>query len=62
MTTRDLVKFIGITVGVKEKGFAWFATVNDAKESYGTLRFQVTPVAGIGTVWVDATRCVEVCE
>lgn len=62
MKTSEMVKFIGLTVAVREKGFAWFATVNDAKEVYGTLRFQVTPVSGIGTVWVEASRTVEVCD
>lgn len=56
MTGATLATLIGTTVAVREKGFAWFATVADAKESYGSLRLQVTPVAGIGTVWVDASR------
>jgi hypothetical protein len=56
MTARELASAIGTTVAVREKGFAWHATVLDAKEVYGSLRFQVTPVAGIGTVWVESSR------
>lgn len=47
---------IGTTRALREKGYAVFVTVTDVKEAYGQLRLQVTPVSGIGTLWVDASR------
>ena len=60
MTTSELASLIGTTVAVREKGFAWFATILDAKVAYGSVRYQVTPLAGIGTLWVESTRTTSV--
>jgi hypothetical protein len=56
MTAAEMTKVIGRTGSVYFRGeCSVFVRIVDAKVSYGTLRYQVEPVAGTGCVWIDAT-------
>lgn len=56
MTAATMADKIGSTVAVREKGFAWFATVLDVREVWNRTDLKVTPVSGIGWLWVAADR------
>jgi hypothetical protein len=56
MTAAEMTKAIGQTGSVYFRGeCSVFVRIVDAKVSYGTLRYEVQPMAGTGRVWIDAT-------
>ena len=57
MTTKELAQVIGKSAFLHvENVFLVPVTVEDAKMSYGQVRYQVTPVGGSGASWVDSSR------
>jgi hypothetical protein len=58
MTTQELAKQIGqtATLAGRRNEFKTAVRILDAKQVYGCLRYQVTPLEGTGSVWVNAER------
>ena len=58
MNTRELMKVIGQqgVLSGRRNEFVVVVRITDAKMSYGRVLYQVTPISGQGSVWVDATR------
>jgi hypothetical protein len=58
MNTSELMKAIGqvAILSGRRNEFDTSVVITDAKMSYGRILYQVTPVSGTGTVWVDAAR------
>lgn len=56
MTAAQQVKLLGKEVGVKCEGLLVRCTIQDIKSAYGRYRFQVVPVAGTGSLWVEDSR------
>jgi len=56
MEALDMLKVIGKTASLSLDGMRVNVTVLNAKTSYGSVRFQVSPVSGTGMVWVDSSR------
>ena len=56
MTAAEMTKNINKLGAVLFRGeCSVFVRIVDAKVSYGTLRYEVEPMAGTGRVWIDAT-------
>ena len=64
MTTQELQELIGQKGAMKTDAFSsvrqpalWFEVeILDARANYGRVDVLVTPVAGSGSVWVNAER------
>lgn len=58
MNTSELAKTIGQTgtLSGRRNEFSTTVRIIDAKMSYGRILYQVTPISGTGTVWVDSNR------
>jgi hypothetical protein len=56
VSTLELSQKIGQTVKLSTNDLMVEVVINDAKVSYGNIRYYVSPVAGNGSVWVDASR------
>ena len=57
MSTSDLMKMIGKTGLLAADGFSVLVRITDARgPNWGRIDYQVTPVSGQGSVWVDANR------
>ena len=56
MKLKELQDLIGTDVTIEFDGLKVAVVVVDAKVSYGKPRLLISPVAGEGTVWVDARR------
>ena len=58
MTTQELSRQIGqtATLAGRRNEFATTVRILDAKQVYGCIRYQVTPLQGSGSVWVNAER------
>jgi len=56
MTTAQLAKVIGTRGLLTDGEFMWEIEIVDAKQAYGTTRYQVKPTAGRGLVWGMANR------
>lgn len=56
MNALDMHKAIGREAVVSLRGIQIPVRILSAKLAYGNVRFQVTPVSGTGTVWVDSNR------
>lgn len=56
MSALSMSQFIGKIGTVNQGGLYVDVKVIDAKQAYGCMRLQVTPMAGIGTVWVAVER------
>lgn len=56
MTGKDLVAVIGRTGRLASERLMVAVRVLDAKVAWGATRYLVTPMAGEGTMWVDAGR------
>ena len=53
---KELVKLIGKQGKLDAYPLTYEVEIIDVKSVYGNDRLQVTPVAGSGTVWVNADR------
>jgi hypothetical protein len=58
MNTSELAAQIGrtATLAGRRNEFKTTVRILDAKQVYGKLRYQVTPIEGTGSVWVNAER------
>jgi hypothetical protein len=58
MNTSELAKLIGrqATLSGRRNEFATSVRILDAKQVYGVTRYQVEPLQGSGSVWVNAER------
>lgn len=60
MTTLELSAPIGKTVMVRMQEFSVPCVILDTKESWGRVRFQVTPLDGEGVAWIEDGRILSV--
>jgi hypothetical protein len=51
-----LSEHVGKDGHVLENGLSFIVTIKDVKNAYGNLRYLVTPKAGYGQTWINATR------
>jgi len=56
MDAIEMGQAIGRMAWVNQNGLTILVRVENAKLSYGSVRYLVTPVSGTGSVWVDAGR------
>jgi hypothetical protein len=56
MSVKELSKAIDTTALLSEGGLYFPVLIKDAKISYGTARYLVSPVGGHGEVWVNQER------
>jgi hypothetical protein len=56
MTTRQMAQAIGKHVGLKIESLIIPVEITDIKEAWGRLRFEVTPLQGSGSQWVEIGR------
>jgi hypothetical protein len=56
MTARQLHPLLGRLVYLTVNGIDFACVITDAKRSYGRERYQLEPVVGEGTTWVNAGR------
>lgn len=56
MSIAKLAQAIGKQALLRTEGFMVHVTINDVKQSYGNVRYYVTPVSGSGSAWVDESR------
>ena len=54
MTAKDLFQVLGQEREYTVNGMIFKVTVVDAKIAYGKVRYQIQPVAGQCSAWVDA--------
>lgn len=52
----ELSQAIGKIANIDQGGLSVDVKILDAKQSYGTTRYLVTPMAGSGEIWVNADR------
>lgn len=52
-----IAQYVHKAVAWDAGGVEVFARVNDVTLHYGKERLLIQPLAGIGTLWVDAKRC-----
>jgi hypothetical protein len=58
MNTLELGKLVGQTGWLDEGLLQFEVRINDVKQAYGHTRYNVTPVSGKGSKWVDSDRVV----
>ncbi len=56
MTAKQLHPYLGKLVYLSVNGIRFCCIVADAKRAYGRDLYQLEPVAGEGTIWVNAAR------
>ena len=56
MDAIEMGQAIGRMAWVNQNGLTILVRVENAKLSYGSVRYLVTPVSGTGSVWVDSSR------
>jgi len=56
MNALEMAKNIGRDGHVLENGLSFIVTIRDVRNVYGNVRYLVTPKAGYGQTWVNATR------
>jgi hypothetical protein len=56
MTIKEACTSIGHVGLLELDGFKFPVKIMDVKQSYGSIRFLVSPVAGSGEKWVSADR------
>jgi hypothetical protein len=54
MTTVETMQLIGMQGTIFVGGLNVDVTIKDIKQAYGKTRYQVEPVAGRGSVWVES--------
>jgi hypothetical protein len=62
LTAVQQSKLLNAQVGVKCEGLLVSCTILDIKQAYGRYRFQVQPVAGSGSMWVEDSRLIGLVE
>ena len=56
MSIAEIAARIGSSATLATEAFLVPVEVKDAKQSYGRVRYLVTPVGGAGEAWVDTDR------
>lgn len=56
MSIATLAKAINKQATLRVEGFEVEVTIYDVKQSYGNVRYYVSPVNGSGEAWVDESR------
>lgn len=56
MSIAQLAKAINKTAMLRTEGFLVSVLIQDVKQSYGNVRYYVSPVNGNGSAWVDESR------
>lgn len=56
MNALELSKSIGLTGQLQSDRLTVSVRILDAKTAYGSIRYQVSPISGTGSVWVDSSR------
>lgn len=54
MKGTEILKLIGQPADVAINGLTVHVRISDVKTAYGNIRYQVTPLSGSGSVWVDS--------
>lgn len=59
MSVSQMAKMIGQAGHIHGSGDMVFQVrITDVKTAYGRLRYQITPLVGTGTAWIDADTIV----
>lgn len=56
MKGTEILKLIGQPADAAINGLTVRVRISDVKTAYGNVRYQVTPLSGSGSVWVDSSR------
>lgn len=56
MTAQEAISILNSYATINQGGLTVNVRITDVKQSYGVIRYQVTPISGFGSIWVDATR------
>lgn len=56
MTAAQQAKLLGQEISVRCESLLVTCTIVDIKQAYGRMRFQVAPVNGSGSIWVEDSR------
>lgn len=56
MSTREMMQYVGMVASVQVESWIVPMKIVDVKESWGRLRFLVTPIHGTGTAWIEEQR------
>ena len=62
MTAAQQAKLLGQEVGVRCESLLVSCTIQDIKQAYGRYRFQVCPVNGSGSMWVEESRIADYAQ
>ena len=62
MDYKQLSLIIGKQVLVQSDAFQVWFTVMNAKQSYGQVRLNVSPVIGNGQAWISADRVIQIAD
>ena len=55
-TATSMIVMVGTQLLVRFESIDVRCTVTDIKSSYGTLRYQVSPLSGFGSQWIQESR------
>ena len=58
----ELMKWVDREANYDIGGFTVAVTITDVREAWGSLQFEILPVRGTGTKWVNATSVRMVSE
>ena len=58
MTTQQISVVLGTEVEIRCEDLTVTCKVLDMKQAYGKVRYQIEPIRGTGTQWVEAARIV----
>lgn len=56
MTLTEAVNRVGCEAWLRMEDLRVRVTIRDVKQAYGSFRYKVVPVSGVGTQWVDQSR------
>ena len=54
MSVKELAQIIGKETSIYIGGLTVYVRVTDVKMSYGRVRYQVSPLLGAGSIWVES--------
>ena len=58
MTAQQMSVVLGTEVEIRCEDLTVTCKVLDMKQAYGKVRYQIEPIRGTGTQWVEAARIV----
>ena len=59
MTAKQQAALLGQEIDVRCDGLTVACLIQDVKQAYGKMRFQVTPVNGDGLIWIEDSRIMD---